>query len=337
MWHTYFLKKNLHHNTCSHDTTRSAVQRSEIMLLGSRPGPIAKGILGQKNHHRSWCLRGILWLGKFVQLRGAVMQLGLACNVTLSATFHQRLCIVSFARGPKQSVPSRVITLLVRDRNSCRENLIPRNSRSSFLQHYSNNIIIHIVIRPRKRWNLILTIALTAVLLATCDRDGHSTRRILTTTSRRQEMMRVIQGVVTIETKAVCNTLQHIELEQEKKHCYNNDYANDQENESKDDAINLILEWNLQKLDLLEPQIPTPLDPNHLVLRNVFYLHGLFDQAFLGLLSDLAESLPGSTESHNMIATRRFFESERLGAAIMERLPRCLGLQRVLPSMRFIE
>jgi hypothetical protein len=104
-----------------------------------------------------------------------------------------------------------------------------------------------------------------------------------------------------------------------------------------DDAMSLFPEIIFQKNVSLVSQIAVPLDNEHLILRGVFYLHDLFDDDFLALLGDLASRLPGSTESHNMIATRRFFDSERLGAAIVERLPRCLGLQRVLPSMRFIE
>lgn len=35
--------------------------------------------------------------------------------------------------------------------------------------------------------------------------------------------------------------------------------------------------------------------------------------------------------------TRRFFESERLGEALLARLPKTLGYSRVMPAMRFIE
>ncbi len=80
-----------------------------------------------------------------------------------------------------------------------------------------------------------------------------------------------------------------------------------------------------------------PLKENHPTLGAVFYLHDIFDADFLCVLDDLAKSLPGSTESHNMFATRRFFESERIADAIMRRLPIGLGMRRVLPSMRFIE
>ena len=83
--------------------------------------------------------------------------------------------------------------------------------------------------------------------------------------------------------------------------------------------------------------VQIPLDPNIPALKEVFYFHGLFDKSFLSLLDTLATCLPGSTESHNMFATRRFFESELLAAAILDRLPHSLGLKRVLPSMRFIE
>jgi hypothetical protein len=110
----------------------------------------------------------------------------------------------------------------------------------------------------------------------------------------------------------------------------------DQEN----DAASLIPECDIQKLD--SPPCPVnvllvPLIENHPTLRAVFYLHDLFDEDFLCLLDDLAKCLPGSTESHNMFATRRFFESERIADAVMRRLPIGLGLRRVLPSMRFIE
>ena len=47
--------------------------------------------------------------------------------------------------------------------------------------------------------------------------------------------------------------------------------------------------------------------------------------------------IPGDTASQNMAATRRFFESEKLGQALLARLPKSLGYTRVMPAMRFIE
>jgi hypothetical protein len=80
---------------------------------------------------------------------------------------------------------------------------------------------------------------------------------------------------------------------------------------------------------------PEPLDRAH--LPTAYYLHGLFEEDFLDLLTRLAENLPGDTASNNMSATRRFFSSEKFGEALLARLPRCLGYSRVMPAMRFIE
>eukprot|EP00802_Teleaulax_amphioxeia_P024890 Tamp_25655.p1 GENE.Tamp_25655~~Tamp_25655.p1 ORF type:complete len:283 (+),score=57.42 Tamp_25655:115-849(+) len=80
---------------------------------------------------------------------------------------------------------------------------------------------------------------------------------------------------------------------------------------------------------------PEPLNSSH--LSKCYYLHGLFEESFMDLLGALAEELPGDTASNNMAATRRFFESERLGEALLARLPKALGYSRVMPAMRFIE
>ena len=151
-------------------------------------------------------------------------------------------------------------------------------------------------------------------------------------------MLKMIEKRLSIE-KIVADDLQ----------CFNagdilnkrfEDHAIEITDENKDDAVFLFPHHAFQmhqKPETANALIPIPIDPSHAVLRNVYFLHDLFDDCFLTLLHDLASRLPGSTESHNMIATRRFFESELLGAAIIDRLPRSLGLRRVLPSMRFIE
>jgi hypothetical protein len=110
------------------------------------------------------------------------------------------------------------------------------------------------------------------------------------------------------------------------------------------DALDLLdgsYEKTLFPGDLLHSQAahtnspPEPLDRQH--LPTSYYLHGLFEEDFLDLLTRLAENLPGDTASNNMSATRRFFSSEKFGEALLARLPRCLGYSRVMPAMRFIE
>ena len=80
---------------------------------------------------------------------------------------------------------------------------------------------------------------------------------------------------------------------------------------------------------------PVPLDCEH--LQECYYLHGLFEESFLTMLEELSHHIPGDTSSNNMAATRRFFQSEKLGKALLARLPGGLGYSRVMPAMRFIE
>ena len=116
-----------------------------------------------------------------------------------------------------------------------------------------------------------------------------------------------------------------------------NAVVSDFDDDSDNDALLLLTDRHLAQACVPNTVQQIPLDPNIPALKEVFYFHGLFDKPFLSLLDTLATCLPGSTESHNMFAIRRFFESELLAAAILDRLPHTLGLKRVLPSMRFIE
>ena len=111
------------------------------------------------------------------------------------------------------------------------------------------------------------------------------------------------------------------------------------EDAAREDALDLLDGSSMEcVLDRAHPPCllrPEAIDCDR--LANCFFLHGLFEESFMEMLGKLAAQLPGDTSSHNMAATRRFFESEQLGEALLARLPRALGYSRVLPSMRFIE
>lgn len=71
-------------------------------------------------------------------------------------------------------------------------------------------------------------------------------------------------------------------------------------------------------------------------LDHVHFLEGLFTSQFLQKLDSLIDEAVQDMGSYNMLAERRWFESEEVAAEILHALPPHLGFTRVLPSLRFI-
>lgn len=72
-------------------------------------------------------------------------------------------------------------------------------------------------------------------------------------------------------------------------------------------------------------------------VKGAYYAHGCVPEAFLDELAVLAESIVEvDNNSHNMVCERKWFNDEEIAAKVLKCMPNELGMQRVLPSMRFL-